>query len=245
MEDSLRLTAFEQCINVKTGQDWWYNSRIYDFPTLRVRFYNRFIGKTPSQLWNQLRTAKRRRDKSVEEWGDRVDSMCEALNYNEPRMRYEFFLEGVRNKQLKYMLNASIVTTIRGACALQLFKDLNRPVEEVDEFAGEVKGPSAETSTPLKVLEQMQQMNLMLMQQQQQPRTESAPAHVSPVVPRSPRHSTVNTAVPRSQAMASTETAGQGSGVRRLNIKMGPATQTQQDVTVCGRCERRNCSRLT
>jgi len=172
--------------------------------------------------------------------------MCEALNYNELRMRCEFFLEGIRNNQLKSMLNATIVTTIRDACTLLLFKDLNRPVEEADEFAGETKGPSAETSTQLKVIEQMQQMNLMLMQQQQQqPRTDSAPAHVSPVVPRSPRRCTVNAAVPRSQARTSAETAGQGADVRRLNIKMGPDTRTQQGETVCGRCERRNCSRLT
>ncbi|KAG2758760.1 hypothetical protein PC129_g24111 [Phytophthora cactorum] len=42
--------------------------------------------------------------------------MCEALNYYEPRMRSEFFLDGLRNKPMRVVLNASMVTSIPEAC---------------------------------------------------------------------------------------------------------------------------------
>ncbi|EGZ10452.1 hypothetical protein PHYSODRAFT_435929, partial [Phytophthora sojae] len=182
MDDALRLTAFEQCMKGKVGQEWWYNSRIENFTTLKIRFHNRFVSRTPAQMWSQLRPARRNYGESVEEWGDRVNRMCEALRYNGPRMRYEFFVEGLRNKQLRAMLNASVVSTIEEAGTLLLFKGLHRPVEEEDEFAESEK--------------------------------------------------------------TSGETGGGGSE-RQLHIRMAPDTHTQEGETVCGRCERRNCSRLT
>ncbi|KAG3234367.1 hypothetical protein PI124_g20574 [Phytophthora idaei] len=36
--------------------------------------------RTPAQLWNRLKAAKRNRGESAEEWGDRIATMCEALN---------------------------------------------------------------------------------------------------------------------------------------------------------------------
>ncbi|KAG3212084.1 hypothetical protein PC129_g16950 [Phytophthora cactorum] len=42
MDGQMRLTAFEQCLKGKVGQEWWYNSRIDSFEALRVRFHNRF-----------------------------------------------------------------------------------------------------------------------------------------------------------------------------------------------------------
>lgn len=87
----MRLTAFEQCLKGKVGQEWWYNSKTDGFEALRVWFHNRFICQTPAQLWNRLKTAKQNKGKSAEEWGDRIPTMYEALNYNEPRMQFEFF----------------------------------------------------------------------------------------------------------------------------------------------------------
>ncbi|KAI9988295.1 hypothetical protein PInf_021694 [Phytophthora infestans] len=55
MDDRMRFTAFEQCLKGKVGQEWWYNSRIDSFETLRVRFHNRFICQTPTQLWKRLK----------------------------------------------------------------------------------------------------------------------------------------------------------------------------------------------
>ena len=237
MNDALRLTAFEQCLKGKQGQEWWYNSRIETFETLRIRFHNRFISRTPAQLWTQLRTARRQHGESVEEWGDRVDRMCEALRYNEPRMRYEFFLEGIRNKQLRSMLNSSIVTTIAEACALLLFKGLHRPTEEADEFT-EVKAKSDnETTTQGELLQQMQQMNLLLMQQQRQERSQSPPSMSRP-----PIQYTVNAVGDYGSSPRRNVT---GTDDKTLNIRMSPDSRTQQGETVCGRCERRGCSRLT
>ncbi|OWY92219.1 hypothetical protein PHMEG_00038864, partial [Phytophthora megakarya] len=66
MRDDLRLTAFEQCLKGKTGQEWWYNSRIENFRQLKDRFHNRFLSQTPAQMWNRLKSAKRNRDESAE-----------------------------------------------------------------------------------------------------------------------------------------------------------------------------------
>ncbi|ETP33603.1 hypothetical protein F442_17878 [Phytophthora nicotianae P10297] len=151
MDGQMRLTAFEQCLNGKIGQEWWYDSRIDSFEALT--------------LWSRLKAAKRKRGESVEEWGDRIFTMCEALNYHEPRMRYEFFLDGLRIKQMKAVLNTSMVTSIPEACALLLYKNLHLPVEEEDEFAGEVTGqPRANgaDSTETQVLQELRQMNQLM-----------------------------------------------------------------------------------
>ncbi|OWZ22342.1 hypothetical protein PHMEG_0002967 [Phytophthora megakarya] len=53
---------------------------------------------SPAQMWNRLRTAKRNRGESAEEWGDGIFRMCEALIYFEPRIEFEFFVYCIRNK---------------------------------------------------------------------------------------------------------------------------------------------------
>ncbi|KAG2977326.1 hypothetical protein PC121_g22372 [Phytophthora cactorum] len=172
MDDRMRLMAFEQCLKGKVDQEWWYNSRIDSFESLRVRFHNRFICQTPAQLWNRLRAAKRNCGESVEEWGDRIATMCEALNFYEPRMRYEFFLDGLRNKQMRAVFKASMVTSIPEACALLLYKNLHLPVEEEDEFANDgtaLSSANSATSTQSQMLQQLQQMNQMILKQQQNP----------------------------------------------------------------------------
>ncbi|RAW22131.1 hypothetical protein PC110_g21424 [Phytophthora cactorum] len=158
VDSQMRLTAFEQCLQGKAGQKWWCNSRIDSFDTRRVRFHSDFICQKPAQLWNRLKTAKRNRGKSAEKWRHRISTMCVAIDYNEPRMRFEFFLDGLRNKQMRAMLNSSIPE----ACALLLYTNLHLPVEEEEEFAGDgtvQASAKGTTSTQAQMLQQMQMMN--------------------------------------------------------------------------------------
>ncbi|ETK84626.1 hypothetical protein L915_10432 [Phytophthora nicotianae] len=191
---------------------------------------------TPAQLWSRLKAAKRKRGKSVEEWGDRISTMCEALNYHEPRMRYEFFLDGLWNKQMKAVLNASMVTSIPEACALLLYKNLHLPVEEEDEFAGEVTGQprtNRAVSTESQVLQELRQMNQLMRTRQLGPRTPRG--HVSAVAPpTSPR-----AGVPIANGNASGSTPGS------LRIRLGSDTRTTEGEVVCGCCGRIGCSRET
>ncbi|KAG4049566.1 hypothetical protein PC123_g15151 [Phytophthora cactorum] len=233
MDGQMRLTAFKQCLKGKVGQEWWYNSRIDSFEALRVRFHNRFICQTPAQLWNRLKAAKRNRGESAEEWGDRIATMCEALNYYEPRMRYEFFLDGLRNKQMRAVLNASMVTPIPEACTLLLYKNLHLPVEEEDEFAGDgtlSSSTSSSTSTQSQMLQQLQQMNQMMLKQQQGSGTHHG--FVNAVAPTAPQAS----GVPTSDGNAN-------ANLEPLNIRLGPDTRTTEGEIVCGRCGRKGCSR--
>ncbi|OWY93123.1 LOW QUALITY PROTEIN: hypothetical protein PHMEG_00037598 [Phytophthora megakarya] len=134
MRDDLRLTAFEQCLKGKTGQEWWYNSRIENFRQLKDQFHNRFLSQTPAQIWNRLKSAKGNRDESAEEWGDRILRLCEALNYKEPRMQYEFFYDGIRNKKMRAVLNASMASSIEESMYSIALQERSL-TEEDDEFA--------------------------------------------------------------------------------------------------------------
>ncbi|KAG3247523.1 hypothetical protein PI124_g7783 [Phytophthora idaei] len=233
MDGQMRLTAFEQCFKGKVGQEWWYNSRIDSLETLRVRFHNRFICQTPAQLWNRLKAAKRNRGESAEEWGDRIATMCEALNYYEPRMSSEFLLDGLRNKPTRAVLNARMVTSIPEACALLLYKNLHLPVEEDDEFAGDGTLPSStcsSTSTQSQMLQQLQQMNQIMLKQQQGSGTHRG--FVNAVAPTAPQAS----GVPTSDGNAN-------ANLGPLNIRLGPDTRTTEGEIVCGRYGRKGCSR--
>ncbi|KAI9996968.1 hypothetical protein PInf_000266 [Phytophthora infestans] len=148
MDDQMRLTAFKQCVKGKKGQEWWYNSRIDSFELLRSRFHNRFICLTPTQSWARLKTAARKRGESAEEWGDRLSTICDAFNMPDPRMRYEFFLEGIRNKQMRAVLNGNMIGSIEQACRILLFKNLHLPVEEDDEFPEEGAKQSSTKNAP-------------------------------------------------------------------------------------------------
>ncbi|KAI9986185.1 hypothetical protein PInf_025100 [Phytophthora infestans] len=148
MDDQLRLTAFEHCLKGKKGQEWWYNSRIHNFESLRSRFHNRFVCLTPAQTWTRLKTAARKRGESAEEWSDRLETICDALNLPEPRMRYEFFLEGIRNKQMRAVLNGNMIGSIEQACRILLFKNLHLPIEEDDEFPEEGMKPLGSKNVP-------------------------------------------------------------------------------------------------
>ncbi|KAG2912396.1 hypothetical protein PC115_g12320 [Phytophthora cactorum] len=198
MDGQMGLTAFAQCLK----------------------------GKTPVQLWNRLKAAKRNRGESAEEWGDRIATMCEALSYYDPRMRYEFFLDGLSNKQIRAVPNASMVTLIREACTLLLYKYLHLPVEEQDEFAGDGTLPSStssSTSTQSQMFQLLQQMNQMMLKQQQGSGTHRG--FVTAVAPTAPQAS----GVPTSDGNAN-------ANLGPLNTRLGPDTRTTEGEIVCGRC---------
>ncbi|KAG4223342.1 hypothetical protein PC116_g28191 [Phytophthora cactorum] len=154
--------------------------------------------------------------------------MCEALNYYDPRRRYEFFLDGLRNKQTRAVLNASMVTSIPEVCALLLYKNLHLPVEEEDEFAGNGTLPSStssSTSTQSQMLQQLQRMNQMMLKQQHGSGTHRG--FVNVVAPTAPQAS----GVPTSDGNAN-------ANLEPLNIRLGPDTRTTEGEIVCGRCAR-------
>ncbi|KAE9034825.1 hypothetical protein PR002_g7901 [Phytophthora rubi] len=59
LDESLRLSAFRECLKGKPGEEWWMYSKIEDFETLRVRFHNQFICLTPLQMIERLKNTKR------------------------------------------------------------------------------------------------------------------------------------------------------------------------------------------
>eukprot|EP00644_Phytophthora_capsici_P019605 jgi/Phyca11/133833/e_gw1.800.1.1 len=87
LEDSIRLSAFRECLKGKTGEEWWTYSQINDFATLKTRFHNQFICQTPLQMIERLKTAKRSRGMSAEVWADLISSLCDEALYFDPEMR--------------------------------------------------------------------------------------------------------------------------------------------------------------
>ncbi|KAI9992671.1 hypothetical protein PInf_014827 [Phytophthora infestans] len=217
MDDQMRLTAFEQCLKGKKGQEWWYNSRIDSFELLRSRFHNRFICLTPTQSWVRLKTAARKRGESAEEWGDRLSTICDAFNMPDPRMRYEFFLEGIRNKQMRAVLNGNMIGSIEQACRILSFKNLHLPVEEDDEFPEEGAKQSSTKNAPatdIQVLQELQQLNRNVLKS-----SGTGHGHISAVAPPVPK--------PASVPKEST-----GAELGPLNIRMGPDARTAEGEVV-------------
>ncbi|GMF21073.1 unnamed protein product [Phytophthora fragariaefolia] len=91
----------------------------------------------PEELWRKLNSLKRERGESVEERGDRVSDLCDCLNNHDPKMRFQLFCKGLRNKAIRAMLRVSYVSTIPQACEYLLLKEIHRPEEEEDEFMDE------------------------------------------------------------------------------------------------------------
>lgn len=80
LDEQLRLRAFRECLKGKPGTDWWTNSKIEDFATLRVRFYNQFICLAPLQMIERLKNTKRSRGTSAEVWDDVVQGLWTKLS---------------------------------------------------------------------------------------------------------------------------------------------------------------------
>lgn len=218
MDDDLRMTVFRRSMKGKTGEDWWSHSRISDFDTLRVRFHNRFMCISPPQMMERLKTTKRTRGESVEEWADRIRDLCDEASIFDPLMRYQYFLAGIRNSAWLGALQTTMVNSIEEAVMVLLYKNMQIPVERDEDFREDVPSSSREQDQ-LKTM--MQQMQNMLAQQQallQAPRSPRGRPNVAAVQPEA-----ASTASPQRQF---------------VGISMAADQRTQEGVVVCGRCNR-------
>jgi hypothetical protein len=239
LTDTVRLSAFRECLKGKTGENWWMYSQIQDFETLRRRFHNQFICQTPLQMIERLKSTRRSRGMSAEVWGDQISSLCDAAQCYDPQMRYQYFLSGLRNSEWKAALTTTMVTTIPQAVMVLLYKNMHIPVEDDSDFADEVATkPATENTLMQQMMAMMQQtQNLLVQQQQQMARS-----------PRSPRKSNPQGFAdaayedPFLSICAATENEPSKAGTGR---RMGPDDYTREGISVCGRCHYKGCRRDT
>jgi hypothetical protein len=124
LPDRSRLLMFRQKIRGREAERWWVSSSIRTFATLKTRFHNHFLSRTADELWERLQTTHRRRGESVEEWGDRVSDLCDSMDYPDPRMRYQWFRHGLKNKRMLAILDSSPARDIPEACEWLMVKDM-------------------------------------------------------------------------------------------------------------------------
>ncbi|KAE9070846.1 hypothetical protein PF010_g26108, partial [Phytophthora fragariae] len=194
------------------------------YRTVASRAPTRSAYDLSSMVSNVMKTTKRERDESVEEWGDRVSDLCDSLDYPNPQMRYQLFRRGLRNKRMLASLDSGPARDIPEACEWLLAKEMSRPIEVDDEFpedkktTGASSGPAdvatVETSSKLDKLTetmttfvtQQQQWQQQMMRSQWQP-------------PRSPRNRMPNVSATTSSPGPSGN-APPGNG-RPRGIRMG------------------------
>ncbi|KAE9302125.1 hypothetical protein PR003_g22356 [Phytophthora rubi] len=172
LDEPLRLSAFRECLKGKSGEEWWMYSRIEDFETLRIRFHNQFICLTPLQMIERLKNTKRSKGMSAEVWGDLIQGLGDEAHCYDPRMRYQYFLSGLRNEEWKTTLSTAMVNSIQQAEAVLLYKNMRIPLEDDADFADEVGSTSKTASAEGPLLAQMMQLlqanqNLILQQQKE------------------------------------------------------------------------------
>lgn len=221
MDDDLRLTVFRRCLKGKTGEDWWTHSRIRDFGTLRVRFHNRFMCISPPQMMERLKNAKRSRGESAEEWGDRMNELCDEASLSDPLMRYQYFLGGIRNATWATALQTTMVNSIEDAVRFLLYKNMQIPVERDEDFADAASSAGGQATSQKEMMSMMQQMQNLLSQQQLMLQT-----------PRSPRGRPSLNAVQESEAVA----AVNGPAPPFRGVSQAADQHTREGMVVCGRC---------
>lgn len=231
MDDDLRMTVFRGCMKVRSGENWWSHSRITDFATLRVRFHNRFLCISPLQMMEKLKTTKRSRGESVEEWADRIRDLCDEASIFDPLMRYQYFLTGIRNSAWTVALQTTMVNSIEEAVTVLLFKKMQIPVERDEDFKDDSSTPKGDSTTPGQLMNMMQQMQTMMAQQQQMLQA-----------PRSPRGRPIVAPV---QAAPVQPSPSGVPGRQFVGISMAADQRTQEGVVVCGRCNRTGHGRAT
>jgi hypothetical protein len=146
LDDATRVQAFLQKLKEKTGESWWSNPRIDSFDTLRRRFFNRFIYLSVEQLLDRLRKAHRRLGESMEEWADRVNALCEQVKFYDPLGLYQYFLDGLRHKRVRSLLDNNVLLSSEDACQFLEAKNMLRPIEDEDEFSdGKIQARRAKT----------------------------------------------------------------------------------------------------
>ncbi|KAE9311976.1 hypothetical protein PR003_g19875 [Phytophthora rubi] len=239
LNDSIRLSAFRECLKGKTGEDWWMYSQISDFETLRRRFHNQFICQTSLQMIERLTSMKRTKGMSAEVWGDLMSSLCNAAHCYDEQMRYQYFLSGLRNREWKTALTTSMVNTIPEAVFVLLYKKMHLPVEDDAEFEDDGgKKPATESAMMQQMLNMMQQTQNLLAQQHQ-----TAQAHRSPK--RAPMVAAAYENAMGSPRASDTASGPESSGAYPGGIRQGPDRFTQDGLKVCGRCHLMGCSRIT
>ncbi|KAE8910623.1 hypothetical protein PF005_g1500 [Phytophthora fragariae] len=109
----------------------------------------------------RLKNTKRSRGMSVEVCGDLIRGLCDEAQCFDPRMRYQYVLSGLRNKEWKAALSTAMVNSIQQAVAVLLYKNMHIPVEDDADFADVVASTSksAAESTLLTQMMQMLQAN--------------------------------------------------------------------------------------
>ncbi|KAE9356592.1 hypothetical protein PF008_g3543 [Phytophthora fragariae] len=108
-----------------------------------------------------LKNTKRSRGMSVEVCGDLIRGLCDEAQCFDPRMRYQYVLSGLRNKEWKAALSTAMVNSIQQAVAVLLYNNMHIPVEDDADFADVVASTSksAAESTLLTQMMQMLQAN--------------------------------------------------------------------------------------
>ncbi|KAE9010896.1 hypothetical protein PR003_g15513 [Phytophthora rubi] len=130
LDETLRLSAFRERLRGKSGEEWWLHSKITDFMTLQIRFYNQFVCLTPLQVMERLSTAKRTRGMSADVWGDWISGICDDAQCFDPSMRYQYFLAGLRNSEWKAVLSTMTMNSIQQAVTVLLYMNMHLPVED-------------------------------------------------------------------------------------------------------------------
>ncbi|GMF31417.1 unnamed protein product [Phytophthora fragariaefolia] len=107
---------------------------------------------------------------SAEVWRDLIQELCDEAECFDPRMRYQYFLSGLRNREWKTVLSTAMVNSIPQAVAVLLYKNMHIPVEDDADFADMVANTSKSAGAKSALLTQMMQMlqanqNLILQQQ--------------------------------------------------------------------------------
>ncbi|KAK1941821.1 hypothetical protein P3T76_006885 [Phytophthora citrophthora] len=239
LDDSLRLSAFRECLKGKAGEEWWTYSQINDFNTLRTRFHNQFVCQTPLQMIERLKVTKRSRGMSAEVWGDVISSLCDAAQYFDREMRYQYFLSGLRNRQWRNTLDTSLVNSIPQAIVVLLYKNEHLPVEDDADFEDEPPKSTTNDDLMEQMLSVMQQTQSLLAQQQAQATpaatqggTTAAAIHYQAM----PATSQGVYAIQQTTSLPATPTRG---------IRQGPDLYTQEGHIVCRRCHTLGCRRLS
>jgi len=244
LDDATRVQAFLQKLKGKIGESWWSNSRIDSFDKLRRRFFNRFIYLSVEQLLDRLRNAHRQHGESMEEWADRVNALCEQVKFYDPLGRYQYFLDGLRHKRVRSLLDNNVLLSIEDACQFLEAKNMLRPIEDEDEFSDEkiqsrrAKAREADDSAVLQQVNQLssQFQSLLQMQQQQQQQLNEGHARVA----------TMSELVEDAMYMATTVSAAVPPGGESFRgISQSADQRTQEGRVICGRCQRLGHGRAT
>ncbi|KAE9198288.1 hypothetical protein PF004_g19581 [Phytophthora fragariae] len=102
----------------------------------------------------------------AEVWCDLIQGLCDEAQCFGPRMRYHYFLSGLRNKEWKTALSTAMVNSIQQTVDVLLYKNMDIPVKDDADFA-DVVASTSKNAGEGTLLTQMLQVNQSLILQQQ------------------------------------------------------------------------------